>query len=126
MKKILLVEDEMLLATVAKATLEANGFVVEHASDGAKAWDTLSIAPLPDLVLTDLMMPRMSGDELISRIRETASTKNIPVILMSAATRETIEEKNIAAEAFIPKPFHANKLVETVQDLIGDGVQGHQ
>lgn len=115
MKKILVVEDEMLLAAVVQATLEACGFAVEHVSDGAKAWDALQTEPLPDLVLTDLMMPRMGGDELVARIRAAELTKSLPVILMSAATRETVEAKNVAADRFIPKPFHAPALVDAVK-----------
>lgn len=118
MKKILVVEDEMLLATVVQATLEGNGFIVEHVSDGAKAWDALQTKPLPDLVLTDLMMPRMGGDELVARIRASELTRSLPIILMSAATRETVDAKNVAADHFIPKPFYAPALVEAVKSVL--------
>ncbi|MCA1971300.1 MAG: response regulator [Caenispirillum sp.] len=124
MKKILLAEDEMLLATVVQATLEVNGYLVEHVSDGAAALGVLQTGPLPDLVLTDLMMPRMGGDELIARIRSSETTRHLPVILMSAAARETVEQKNVAADLFVGKPFHARSLVRAVDDLLKGRTDG--
>lgn len=124
MKRILLAEDEMLLATVVQATLEVNGYLVEHVPDGAAALGALEIDPLPDLVLTDLMMPRVGGDELIARIRSSERTKNLPVILMSAAARETVEQKNLAADLFVAKPFHARSLVRAVDDLLKGKSEG--
>jgi CheY-like chemotaxis protein len=80
---ILLVEDHADTRALIQVYLEQQGFAVVAAGDGAEALGELS-GRTPDLILTDLMMPRVSGLELIRRVRERAELRHVPIVAMTA------------------------------------------
>lgn len=107
----LVVDDSMLIRHSVCRFLEERGFIVEAATNGQEAIEILGTV-LPDIVITDLQMPKMSGSELITRLKEKPLTANIPVVILAgrAVSQETPETranfiifKDIDIEAQIAK-----------------------
>lgn len=107
----LVVDDSMLIRHSVCRFLEERGFIVEAATNGQEAIEILGTV-LPDIVITDLQMPKMSGSELITRLKEKPLTANIPVVVLAgrAVSQETPETranfiiyKDIDIEAQIAK-----------------------
>lgn len=82
-KKILLVEDDLALAQVYKSRLELEGFDVKHAENGEVALKT-AIKYKPDLILLDVMMPKINGFDVLDILRSTPQTKDVHVIMLTA------------------------------------------
>ena len=121
MKTILLVEDEDMLRGLIRELLEIKGYAVLEASQGVEALDLLKEKGEPvDLVLTDVVMPHMSGSELVERLRKDQPT--LRVIFMSgytgannAAIHKSLEMPGVA---FLQKPFRLNALISQVEELL--------
>ena len=118
MKSILVVvvDDELYLVEALSALLGGEGYRVIPASSGRAALDVLD-KELPDLILLDLMMPELSGFQVLESIQKRPAFKSVPIILMSASKRPTnLPESSYAA--FIGKPFDIKKLIGTISDLV--------
>lgn len=115
-RKILLVEDEQGILNIEKAYLLKEGFQVETAMDGTTAL-ALFQEQNPDLIVLDLMLPGLSGEELLSRIREAS---NAPVIIVSAKSEEDDRVNNLrnGADDYLVKPFSAREFVERVKAVL--------
>lgn len=113
-RRILLVEDEPGLQEALTLTLQLEGFEVVRASDGREALARLKIQP--DLIITDYMMPRMNGLELIEHVRSRSAFDDVPILLMSAALPREVNRS--VADAFLPKPITIKRLLETVNSLL--------
>lgn len=116
MKTILVVDDERDLLTAVAAVLEDEGFEIIECGNGRDALDELR-KRRPDLALIDVMMPFMSGTELVAEIQREPELSDLPVVLMSAV--ENSEAKKLA-RAFLKKPFALGKLVTLVHDLLAE------
>jgi two-component system phosphate regulon response regulator PhoB len=90
--KILLVEDDLGLATVYKQRLEAEGFAVRHVPNGEEAL-TAAIEFKPALILLDVMMPKISGFDVLDILRNTPETTNIKIVLLTALSQPKDKEK---------------------------------
>ncbi len=121
MTTILVVDDEPLIRDLVAALLRDEGYAVVTAADGHTALEIFR-RDLPDLVLMDVMMPRLDGRTAFRAMREHADAQQIPVILMSAAAHPTELERGIAA--FVRKPFDLNQLLTLVARLLGRGDAG--
>ncbi len=97
-KKILIIEDDLIVGTVYKRFLEAHEFIVELARDGAAGLEALA-SFRPDAVLLDLMMPKVSGLEVLRNIRSKDAFRELPVLVLTAACVPAFVEKAIAAGA---------------------------
>lgn len=113
--RILVVDDESNMRFLLRMTLESAGYEVVEAPHGAAALQHVREAR-PDLVVTDLMMPVMSGRELISELRADLQTASVPVVVVTANPRTTLE----SADAVLGKPFAPTELLETVRTLAGE------
>lgn len=82
MKKILITEDDALMAEIYSSSFERDGYSVEVVSDGISAVQRVTQDP-PDLVLLDLMLPQLNGVEVLKRIRGLEATRRIPVVVLS-------------------------------------------
>lgn len=91
-KKILLVEDEIALASVYTARLAAEGYEVESVNDGQSAV-TRAIQTQPDLILLDVMIPKLSGIQVLKTLRENPDTKNIKVIMLTALSQDNYRDQ---------------------------------
>ncbi|RNI25620.1 hybrid sensor histidine kinase/response regulator transcription factor [Rufibacter latericius] len=115
---VLLVEDEADIRYLLRDLLEEE-FLIFEAENGQQALELLA-KTLPDLIISDIMMPEMDGLELCARLKNTPETCHIPVVLLTA--RGTLEEKvegyDAGADAYIPKPFHTAHLLVRVRKLL--------
>ena len=121
-KTILLVEDEDMLRGLIKELLELKGFAVLEACQGLEALSIIKErGPVADLILTDVVMPHMSGSELVDRLRE--EMPEVKVIFMSGYTGASNASIHRSLEmpgvAFLQKPFRLNNLISVVEDLLG-------
>ena len=116
MKKILVVDDEFDLLQTICATLEMGGYEPVAAPNGPAALDQLQAAS-PVLVLTDVMMPYMSGYELVDAIRRQPGGRQLPVIIMSAIDPKL--HPRGSWDRVLAKPFSLDVLLEAVEGMIG-------
>ena len=91
-KKILLVEDDETLASVYRARLEMEGFEVEEVHDGEKAL-SVAINFRPDLILLDVMMPKINGFDVLDILKNTPETMNIRIIMLTALSQEADRDR---------------------------------
>lgn len=113
-RRILVVEDEPGLQEALVLILEMEGFEILRANDGKEGLACLEQGA--DLVLTDFMMPRMNGHEMISAIRDMPEHAQLPIILMSAALPQYVDKS--LADAFLQKPVTVERLVKTIGSLL--------
>ncbi len=118
-RKILLVEDDDNTRVVLSMVLETEMFEVAQASNGAEALDMV-YQQVPDLILCDLMMPKMDGAQMLERLRRDARTRNIPVIMLTAADTEQNELNSLArgADDFVSKTSDSKVLLARVFRLL--------
>lgn len=120
--KILLVDDEKDIIEFLTYNLEQEGFEVIPAYDGKEALDKISALTAlqkekPELIILDVLMPKMNGYEVCEKIRQIDEYKNIPIIFLTAKSSETdeIHGLNIGADDFIQKPISPKKLIARVK-----------
>ena len=103
-KKILLVEDDEGLATVYTTRLEAEGFSIKHVPNGEDALST-AIEYRPDLILLDVMMPKISGFDVLDILRNTPETNNVKIIMLTALNQDKDMEraKNLGVDDYLVK-----------------------
>jgi two-component system phosphate regulon response regulator PhoB len=108
---ILVVEDEDALATLLHYNLEKEGYEVTAAGDGEEAL-TLVSEKLPDLIVLDWMLPKVSGIEVCRRLRARTETRNVPIIMLTARGEETdrIRGLDTGADDYVVKPFSMSEL----------------
>ena len=116
MKTVLIVDDEYDLLQSLSVALEIEGYNMATAGNGRAALDVLK-ATKPDLVITDVMMPYVSGYELIETMYLMPGYESVPSVLMSAMDRHSHPQG--PWNALLTKPFSVDRLVEVVTDLIG-------
>ncbi len=116
---ILLVDDEPSLRESVQAYLEDSGFVVQVASNARDAWQLLE-QTTPDLVISDIMMPQVSGYDFLKQMREDVRFLNLPVVLLTAKgmTKDRIEGYTAGCDAYLAKPFDPDELVAIAENLI--------
>jgi two-component system alkaline phosphatase synthesis response regulator PhoP len=120
MTKILIAEDERDIRELIALSLQGlGGFSVVQASNGAEAVERAT-AELPDLILMDVRMPRMTGYDACKKLKENDSTKSIPVIFLSAKGQDQEIQQGLAvgAEEYILKPFAPDELVNQVRGVL--------
>lgn len=115
---VLLVEDELTLAMIIKDTLEENGFTIHTASDGEEGLH-LFFELRPDVLVADVMMPKMDGFEMVRRIRQT--DKQTPVLFLTArsAINDVVEGFELGANDYLKKPFGMQELIIRIKALMG-------
>lgn len=111
--RILVVDDETQITRVLKTTLQSQGYEVKTSSDGESALN-LAVDWIPDLIVTDLSMPRMTGIELTRTVRERSQ---VPIIVLSVREEEKskIEALDAGADDYVTKPFSVNELLARVR-----------
>jgi len=116
--RVLLVEDSSDLRYLLARILKGQGFEVCEATNGREALDGLA-GFVPDVVVTDLMMPELDGFELIRRLRAMPTMAEVPIVVMTAtATNEAVREARRAGAAdILAKPFDSRALVDRLQAL---------
>ena len=118
-KRILVVEDEADMAELVAMHLRREGYVVDVAPDGLKALDLIRSQP-PDLALVDIMLPNLSGTELVTELRQDPRTSAVPVIMMTAKGEESdiVVGLRLGADDYVTKPFSLSVLVARVAAVL--------
>jgi twitching motility two-component system response regulator PilH len=119
MSTVLVVEDSPPQREMISALLKDNGLSVSSASDGVEALEQIQLT-CPDLVVLDIVMPRMNGYELCRRLKDNPKTKQLPVVMCSTKGEEFDRYWGMrqGADAYISKPFQPQELVGTVRQLL--------
>ena len=121
MKKILYIEDELVMQNIVGRILTREGYEVDVASNGKEAIQFLLESTIHyDLVITDIMMPYANGFEIISKIKNNNSQNKIPIIVISSVGNEDsiLEAFKLGADDFLKKPIMAGELLIRVKRLI--------
>jgi len=120
-KRVLIVDDEKNIVIPLEFLLEQAGYRHKVARDGAEAMDLIDKFS-PNLVLLDVMMPRINGFEVCRRIRENSQWANIKIIMLTAKGQEAEMKKGLAlgANAYISKPFSTKLLMQKIDDCLKD------
>lgn len=119
-KRILLCDDEIHIIKAAEIKFRRAGFDVRCAHDGQMAWETIT-EWMPNILVTDCQMPRVNGIELCQRCREHESTRNLPIVMLTAKGYELPHEelcRQYQLTAILPKPFSPRELVQTVECIL--------
>jgi two-component system phosphate regulon response regulator PhoB len=110
---VLVIEDEVDLATTLEYNLTTEGFQVRLAHTGAKGVAAATADPLPDLIVLDLMLPDLSGTEICRRLREQERTRDIPIIMCTAKGEEIdrVVGFEVGADDYVVKPYSVRELI---------------
>jgi two-component system alkaline phosphatase synthesis response regulator PhoP len=121
--KILVVDDEIYIVHILDFSLGMEGYEVVTALDGEQALEKV-VTEKPDLIVLDIMMPKLDGYEVCKAIKADPATKTIPVILLSAKGRNVDQKMgfDVGADDYITKPFSPRKLVERINQLLGQSI----
>lgn len=119
MHKILVLEDDPDIMRILLHTLKAAGYVVIPAYGGEDALKKVK-AQLPDLILTDLSMPKMSGVEVIETLKQDPETAHIPVVAVTAYVWDGLAQSagQVGCDGFIAKPFSTKHLLKEVEKYL--------
>jgi two-component system alkaline phosphatase synthesis response regulator PhoP len=118
--RILVVDDEIYIVHILDFSLGMEGYEVVTALDGEQALEKVA-QQKPDLIVLDIMMPKLDGYETCKALKSNAETKDIPVILLSAKGRN-VDQKvgfEVGADDYITKPFSPRKLVDRINAILG-------
>jgi DNA-binding response OmpR family regulator len=115
-RTILVVEDDVDLGAMLRFALENEGFAVESAEDGLNALQKVRQAT-PDLVILDLNMPRMGGEDFLYAWRSGVEAPRVPVIVITAES-QALRPQDLGVAAFLPKPFRVDTLLKHIRDLL--------
>ena len=117
--RILLVDDEPSIVKMVGKRLEVEGFEVLIAIDGQEGLDKAR-AERPDLIVLDLMLPKLNGYEVCTMLKQDTRYQGIPVVLFTAKAQEKDEKLGIecGANAYVKKPFRAQELLEKIRALL--------
>jgi len=116
-KSILVIEDNAVLADFIAEVLQEEGYDVEVAKNGQDGLNKLAEVK-PDLIITDLVMPKLNGEEVCKIVQSNPQFRSIPVVLMTSRVEESLRI-NCKYDAFLPKPFDLYHLLGLVVRLIG-------
>ncbi len=121
-KKILIVDDEPAIVTMVSNRLKANGYDCISAKDGQEGL-TMAKKEKPDLIILDLMLPKMDGYKVCSLIKKDSRYAKIPIILFTAKVQAEDSKlgEEVGADAYVVKPFNAQLLLEKIQQLTEKG-----
>ena len=114
----MIADDEKTIRALVTKCL--GDYVVIEAEDGAQALDLVQLCK-PDLLILDIMMPRMDGYTVCQRLKMDILTKGIPIVMLTSLGSELNAKlsQNLGADAYITKPFSAKELTDTVDHLLG-------
>jgi len=119
MSTVLVVEDSVTQREMIEDLLKGSGLNVQTAGDGVEALERI-LGSCPDIVVMDIVMPRMNGYELCRRIKTDPKTERVPVVMCSSKGEEFDRYWGMkqGADAYIAKPFQPQELVGTVRQLL--------
>lgn len=119
-KTIFIVDDSVTMLMSVRSTLEMNGFKVETAGDGLQAYEKLKSGMKPDLIITDVNMPRMTGLELIKNVRALPGFRFTPILTLTTESQSSKrdEGKKLGATGWLVKPVSGPDLVKVIKQVL--------
>ncbi len=120
MKKILIADDKFEVVELIEAILKGEGYRLITASDGKEALEKIG-KEKPDLVLLDIVMPKMNGFEVLTEVKKDPKTKEIPIIMLTAKGQKLDKDKGrrLGAEGYVIKPFSPSHLLRKIEEVLG-------
>lgn len=120
-KRLLLVDDEVELVEMIKFRLEASGYEVLTANDGQRALE-IARKEKPDLVILDVMLPKMDGYKVCGLLKKDSRYAHIPVMMFTAKAMDADMKlgQEVSADAYLTKPFEPKVLLEKIKELVKD------
>jgi len=119
---VLLVEDEQTLAMIIKDTLEGQGFRIRLAKDGEEGLQCF-FHEKPDVLVADVMMPRMDGFEMVRRIRRSDAVTPVLFLTARSAVNDVVEGFELGANDYLKKPFGMQELIVRIKALLGRAIR---
>jgi two-component system, OmpR family, alkaline phosphatase synthesis response regulator PhoP len=118
-RKVLVVDDEVHIVHVVAIKLRNNGYEPITAGNGQEAYD-LACRENPDIIIADYAMPVMTGLELLEKLRENETTRNIPFILLTARNFaiDDVNQQRLNVSQCITKPFSPKELLRNIEDIL--------
>jgi two-component system chemotaxis response regulator CheY len=118
--RVLAIDDSKTIRTLLSTALEENGFDVTTAEDGLDGLEKFGAAP-PDVVITDINMPRLDGFGVIERIRAGARARTVPIMVLSTESADVLKARarDAGATGWIVKPFDAASVVSALRRITG-------
>lgn len=118
-KTILIVDDELPFVETVKASLEFEGYEIVAVHDGQTGLEKAREIK-PDLILLDVMMPKMNGYQVCRELKQSDETKGVPIIVLTAKAQESDKYwgKEVGADEYITKPFEMDELLEKIKSLL--------
>ncbi len=116
-KKILIVDDDIDILEVVQIILEDHGYIVSALSKGEKV-DELVKSFNPDLILLDIWLSGIDGQDIAKRLKSNDSTKHIPIVMVSAVSKSDKIAEKAGVEDFLAKPFDMHDLIRVVAQHI--------
>ncbi len=120
-RNIMVVDDNADIVTVIKTILEMEGFLVQSACNGEEVFKLLE-EQKPDLIILDIMMPKIDGLEVLTRLKGDPDTASIPVILLTSKVeyKDVLIGYKMGANYYITKPFTKGQLLEGINLVLGE------
>jgi CheY-like chemotaxis protein len=118
MATVLIVEDEFAIADLLEMVLTDEGYRVLTAANGRQGLERLADGPLPDLIISDYMMPLLDGAGLLQAMRNTEAHRDIPCIIMSSVPEANVRERINGYTAFVRKPFQLAAVIQLVATIL--------
>lgn len=120
-KKVLIVDDKSEFRRLTKTILSSN-YLVESVENGEEAISMLQTGYIPDLIVSDLMMPVMGGKELVAQLKASGAFSSIPIIILSSIDKsdEKIKLIKLGADDYLEKPYNPDELVARIEKLLKD------
>jgi len=119
---ILIVDDDDDIRELIKVFLEAEGYRVNGATDGLDAWEQVQSGLQPSLILLDLMMPRMDGEQFLKKLR-SCHLSEIPVIILSGNISAKEKSSGLKASCFLTKPVEIDELLNAVRRFVHSPIE---
>ncbi len=121
-RRILIVDDEPNIVISLEYLMKRDGYEVTIAADGEAALEAAAATPPPDLVILDVMMPKLNGFEVCRRMRADPRLAGLKILMLTAKGRESeiAQGLGLGADAYVTKPFSTRELVMRVRDLLGE------
>ena len=120
MTTVMVVDDSPTIRAMIVDLLKSHGMEILEAGDGCIAQEVLSASPVPDLIITDIVMPNMNGYEFCRWVKNNPPTSHVPVIMCTTKGEDFDKHwgKRQGSDAYVTKPFEASEMISVVNSLL--------
>jgi DNA-binding response OmpR family regulator len=118
MKQVLVVDDDSDILDALQFVLEDSGYAVTISQKGEYAENLMKERNLPDMLILDVLLSGMDGREICHKLKQNRSTQSLPILMISAHLSSDKSIQDCGADAFLPKPFNINTLLQTIEHYV--------